>query len=109
MAEGEHAGEREETRSWWLWAALLTWLAISTVVSEYAQTAFDPAMTDGDGMTRVPGMSFSVSMVVVQLSCPDKRAVGGLNGVSTCVQCLSRVIGPWLVSSVGRSVIFHHI
>ena len=46
------------------------------------------------------GMSNSVSMVVVQLACPDKRAIAGLNGVSTCVQCLSRVIGPWLVSSV---------
>lgn len=45
-------------------------------------------------------MSNSVSMVVVQLACPDKRAIAGLNGVSTCVQCLSRVIGPWLVSSV---------
>jgi hypothetical protein len=49
------------------------------------------------------GMSHSVSMVVVQLACPDKRAIAGLNGVSTCVQCLSRVIGPWLVSSVSTT------
>ncbi|KAH8087430.1 putative MFS transporter [Filobasidium floriforme] len=78
FSEGQHAGENGESRSWLMWIALMAWLALSTFI----------------------GMSHSVSMVVVQLACPDKRAIAGLNGVSTCVQCLSRVIGPWLVSSV---------
>jgi hypothetical protein len=36
MAEGEHAGEKGESRSWIMWAALLAWLALSTFIGESA-------------------------------------------------------------------------
>lgn len=43
MAEGEHAGENGESRSWIMWAALLAWLALSTYIGEFV---FDAMLVD---------------------------------------------------------------
>ena len=43
MAEGEHAGENGESRSWIMWAALLAWLALSTYIGEFVCDAGRPA------------------------------------------------------------------
>lgn len=42
----------------------------------------------------------SLLMVIVNDSAPDRTALGGVNGISTAVGCMARVIGPSLVSAV---------
>jgi hypothetical protein len=41
-------------------------------------------------------------MVIVNDSAPDRTALGGVNGISTAVGCMARVVGPSLVSAVSR-------
>ena len=48
----------------------------------------------------VVGMSNSLLMVLVNFSCPEKTAYGAVNGISTAVGCMARVLGPSLVSAV---------
>jgi len=46
------------------------------------------------------GMSNSLLMVLVNYSSPDKSALGAVNGISTAVGCMSRVLGPSSVSAL---------
>lgn len=48
----------------------------------------------------VIGMANSLLMVLVNFSCPDQTAYGAVNGISTAVGCMARVVGPSLVSAV---------
>lgn len=48
----------------------------------------------------VVGMANSLLMVLVNFSCPDQTAYGAVNGISTAVGCMARVVGPSLVSAV---------
>lgn len=52
----------------------------------------------------VVGMANSLLMVLVNFSCPDQSAYGAVNGISTAVGCMARVVGPSLVSAVSRCV-----
>ncbi len=76
--EGLHAGEQGESRGFLTWTAVLAWLALSTFF----------------------GLSNSFSMVLVNMASPDKGALGALNGLSTSLQCLARVLGPSTVSAL---------
>jgi hypothetical protein len=51
----------------------------------------------------ISGMSNSLLMVLVNFSCPEKTAYGAVNGISTAVGCIGRVVGPSLVSAVSRA------
>lgn len=51
----------------------------------------------------ISGMSNSLLMVLVNFSCPEKTAYGAVNGISTAVGCMGRVVGPSLVSAVRQS------
>ncbi|RXK39482.1 hypothetical protein M231_03150 [Tremella mesenterica] len=48
----------------------------------------------------VCGMSGSLLMVFVNYSSPDRTALGAVNGITTAVGCMARVIGPSLVSAL---------
>ncbi|KAK4685574.1 hypothetical protein P7C73_g4573, partial [Tremellales sp. Uapishka_1] len=51
-------------------------------------------------MVTVCGMANSLLMVLVNFSSPDKTAFGAVNGISTAVGCMSRVVGPSLIGSL---------
>lgn len=51
-------------------------------------------------LTSIVGMANSLLMVLVNFSCPEKTAYGAVNGISTAVGCMGRVLGPSLVSAV---------
>lgn len=51
-------------------------------------------------MVSIVGMSNSLLMVLVNFSCPDQTAYGAVNGISTAIGCMARVVGPSLVSAV---------
>lgn len=48
----------------------------------------------------VVGMSNSLLMVLVNYASPDRRALGAVNGISTAVGCMARVVGPSLASAL---------
>lgn len=48
----------------------------------------------------VVGMASSLLMVLVNHSSPDRSALGAVNGISTAVGCMARVLGPSSVSAV---------
>ncbi|KAL7424049.1 hypothetical protein Q5752_001634 [Cryptotrichosporon argae] len=75
---GPGAGRYAETRAW------------PTVIAVNALLSF---------VTFV-GMANSLLMVLVNASAPDKSALGAVNGISTAVGCMARVIGPSLVSAL---------
>ena len=52
-------------------------------------------------LVTVVGMTGSLLMVLVNCSSPDRTALGAVNGISTAVGCMARVVGPSLVSAVG--------
>ena len=47
------------------------------------------------------GMTGSLLMVLINFSSPDRSALGAVNGIATAVGCMSKVLGPSLVSAVG--------
>lgn len=67
-------------RGWALSIAVNVFLSLATVVT----------------------MNSSLLMVIVNDSAPDRTALGGVNGISTAVGCMARVVGPSLVSAVSR-------
>ncbi|ORY27177.1 major facilitator superfamily domain-containing protein [Naematelia encephala] len=46
------------------------------------------------------GLNNSILMVLVNYSSPDRTALGAVNGISTAVGCMSRVLGPSSVSAL---------
>ncbi|ORX39926.1 major facilitator superfamily domain-containing protein [Kockovaella imperatae] len=46
------------------------------------------------------GMTSSLLMVLINFSAPDRTALGAVNGIATAVGCMSRVIGPSLISAL---------
>ncbi|WVR05194.1 hypothetical protein IAU60_002206 [Kwoniella sp. DSM 27419] len=48
----------------------------------------------------VINMTGSLLMVLINLSAPDKTALGSINGIGTAVGCMARVIGPSLISAL---------
>lgn len=50
----------------------------------------------------IVGMANSLLMVLINYSSPDKTALGAVNGISTAIGCMSRVLGPSSVSAVSQ-------
>lgn len=48
----------------------------------------------------VVGLSNSLMMVIINLSSPDRMALGAVNGIATAAGCMARVLGPSLVSAL---------
>jgi len=50
--------------------------------------------------TAIVQLNFSLLMVIVNNSAPDRSALGAVNGISSAVGCLAKMLGPSAVSAV---------
>lgn len=50
--------------------------------------------------TAIVQLNFSLLMVIVNNAAPDRSALGAVNGISSSVGCLAKMLGPSIVSAV---------